>query len=290
MNVTPQDLRKVPLFANITDEHLAQLLAAFERRDVVRGTVLFEPGTIPDRLLLLVDGEIGLREEGEERFRVRAIAPIGELGALTALPRATSAVAATDATVLSISTQALMSFFEKHGDVAFPFHYNLLAVVADKIRRDRRRIDEMRRNLIVTQKAMKRMREALLESEDTPLHKLLFEQLDRLVEQNKKGHYMIQPAQALPTRVRLDDGAVGAVRAINKDQIQIDRKDAPAPALGSQWSGVLLLGPTREIPISGTVSTITDDAWVVVLDLLIDDYARALDEHLSRLLMLDVVL
>jgi CRP/FNR family transcriptional regulator, cyclic AMP receptor protein len=290
MNVTPQDLRKVPLFANITDGHLAQLLAAFEQRNVPQGTVLFEPGAIPDRLLLLVEGEIGLRENGVERFRVRPIAPVGELGALTALPRATTAVAATDAKLLSISTRALMSFFEQHGDVAFPFHYNLLGVVADKLRRDRLRMDEMRKNLITTQKAMKRMREALLEGEDTPLHKLLYEELDRLVEQNRKGHYLIRPAQALPTRVRLDDGALAAVRAINYDRIHIDKNDAPAPAVGSQWSGVLVLGGTEEIPVSGTVSVVTDEAWVVSLDLLIDDYARALDEHLARLLMLDIVL
>jgi CRP-like cAMP-binding protein len=265
-------------------------LGAFERRELPRGTLLFEPGAIPDRLLLLVQGEISLVEGDKERFRIRPIAPIGELGALTGIPRATTAIAATDAVLLSIGTQALMDFFERHGDVAFPFHYNLLSVVADKIRRDRQRTDEMRKNLISTQKAMKRMRDALLESEDTPLHKQLFEELDRLVEQNKKGHYLVEPAQALPTRVRLDDGSIAAVRAMSKEWIFVDRTDARAPAVGSHWSGVLLLGQDREIPISGTIDAGTDEAWAVRLDLLIDDYAGALEAHLTRLMMLDVVL
>jgi CRP/FNR family transcriptional regulator, cyclic AMP receptor protein len=290
MSVTPSDLRQVPLFAKITDEHLGQLIDACERRELRQGTVLFEAGAIPDKLLVLYEGEIALSEVGQERFRIRPVSPIGELGALTGIPRVTTAVAATDAKLLSIGTRALMDFFERHGDVAFPFHYNLLGVVADKIRRDRRRSDEMRKNLITTQKAMKRMRDALLEGEDTPLHKQLFEELDRLVEQNKKGHYLVQPAQALPTRIRLDDGSVAAVRAMNKEWIFVDRGDASAPRTGSQWSGVLLLGKDREIPVSGTIDAGSEDAWAVRLDLLINDYAAALDEHLTRLMMLDVVL
>lgn len=290
MDVSPSDLRKVPLFSKITDEHLGQLLAVLERRELEAGSVLFEPGSIPDRLLILTSGEIALYEGDEERFRIRPVSPIGELGAITGLPRATRAVAATRAQLLGIGTRALMDFFEQHGDVAFPFHYNLLGVVADKIRRDRRRMDEMRKNLITTQKAMKRMREALLEGDDTPLNRTLFDELERLLEQNKKGHYLIEPAQALPTRIRLDDGSAAAVRALSKEWLHVDKRDAPPPALGSAWSGVLVLGSYGEIPVSGTVDQIADEAWVVRLDLLIDEYARALDEHLSRQMILDFVL
>jgi CRP/FNR family transcriptional regulator, cyclic AMP receptor protein len=290
MTVTPSDLRKLPLFSRITDPHLDQLLQACERRQLEPGAVLFEPGSIPDRLLLLVDGEISLRTDGEERFRLRPLAPVGELGAITGLPRSTTAVAATPVTLLTISTRELMDFFERHGDVAFPFHYNLLQVVADKIRRDRRRMDEMRANLITTQKAMKRMRDALLEGEDTPLHKQLFDELERLLEQNKRGHYLVEPAQALPTRIRLDDGSIAAVSAMNNEWLHVDRRDAAAPTPGSSWSGVLLLGADREIPVSGTVDAVSDEAWSIRLDLLIDDYARALADHLTRLQMLDFVL
>jgi hypothetical protein len=101
---------------------------------------------------------------------------------------------------------------------------------------------------------------------------------------------LVQPAQALPTRVRLDDGSVAAVRAMSKEWIFVDRSDASAPRTGSQWSGVLLLGKDREIPVSGTIDAGNEEAWAVRLDLLIDDYAAALDEHLTRLMMLDVVL
>src|SRR5205823_858344 len=134
------------------------------------GEVLFEAGTAPEHFLLLLKGEVALREPGapgaEPRFRLLPIAPIGELGAVTGLKRNTTAVTSQPSHVLRIGVAALTSFFEKHGDVAFPFYHNLLNIVADKVRRDTRRVDEMRANLIRTQKAMKRLRDLVLETEE----------------------------------------------------------------------------------------------------------------------------
>lgn len=288
MTVAPSALRKIPLFANITDEHLSQLVRACKTRSVDGGEVLFQAGTVSDRFLILTEGEISLREGAEERFRLKPIAPVGELGALARLERRTTAVAATRAEVLEMPVADLMQFFEDHGDVAFPFHYNLIRVVADKIRRDTRRTEEMRRNLMTTQKAMKRMRDALLEGEDTPLHKQLFDEIEALIEQNKKGHYLVEPAEALPTSVRLDDGSIVAVKAMSKDWLHLPTSSS-APKHGSHWSGVLML-PEREIAVSGTVDGADDGGMHIRLDMLIDDYNRAVEDHLTRLQMLDFVL
>src|SRR5687767_7395851 len=148
MSLAPSLLRKIPLFSDITDQHLEQLVSAFRTKKAALGEVLFEAGSIPDRFLILVEGEISLKEGDAERFRLRPLAPVGELGALTRLQRRMTAVAAVPSELLELPIDDLMQFFETHGDVAFPFHYNLLRVVADKIRRDRRRLEEMRQNLI----------------------------------------------------------------------------------------------------------------------------------------------
>jgi CRP-like cAMP-binding protein len=288
MSVSPADLRKLPLFSQITDPHLRELVAAFKERRATLGEVLFEAGSIPQTFLILTDGEIALKEGGTERFRLKPVAPVGELGALTRIERRLTASAATPATVLELPIDDLMQFFEDHGDVAFPFHYNLLKIVADKIRRDRRRMEEMRHNIVTTQKAMKRMREALLEGDDTALSKQLFEEIEQLIAQNKKGRYLVQPADALPTRVRLDDGSVLAVTAMSKEWLHLEaagQKLAP----GKHWSGVLLL-PEREIAVSGNVEQSENGTAYVRLDSMIDEYAQAVDDHVTRLSMLDVVL
>lgn len=287
-SVSPADLRKLPLFSQITDPHLRDLIAAFGERRAAAGEVLFEAGSIPEAFLILTDGEIALKEGDNERFRLKPIAPVGELGALTRIERRLTAVAASPAVLLELAIDDLMQFFENHGDVAFPFHYNLLKVVADKIRRDRRRMEEMRHNIVTTQKAMKRMREALLEGDDTPLHKLLFEEIEQLIAQNKKGRYLVQPADALPTRVRLDDGSVIPVAAMSKEWLHLESPGQKLQA-GKHWSGVLLL-PEREIAVSGNVEQSENGTAYVRLDLVIDDYAQAIDDHVTRLSMLDVVL
>jgi CRP-like cAMP-binding protein len=290
MTVRPSDLQAIPLFHGITDEHLAELMGAFERLSVGPGEVLFEAGSAPTHFFLLVGGEVSLRDPGstgEPRFRLNPIAPIGELGAVTGMRRSTTAETTQPSEIWRIGVGALTEFFEKHGDVAFPFYHNLLNIVADKVRRDGRRIEEMRANLIRTQKQMKRMLEAVLESEETPLSKQLAETLEDLIEHNRRIHYMVAPSRTLTSSVRLDGGAMVAVREISDGLLRLAKSDA-APAVGSDWSGVLVT-PGGEVPVSGKVEASGADGALIRLDLLIEQYAAVLRDYLTRVQMLDFV-
>lgn len=290
MTVRPADLHAIPLFHGITHDHLAELMGVFERLSLGPGEVLFEAGAAPAHLWLLVSGEVALREPGvtgEPRFRLNPIAPIGELGAVTGTRRSTTAVTTQPSEVWRVGVGALTDFFEKHGDVAFPFYHNLLGIVADKVRRDGRRIDEMRANLIRTQKRMKRLLEAVLESEETPLSKEIAETLEDLIEHNRRIHYMVGPTLTLASAVRLDGGAIVPVLEISDGLLRLARSDA-APAVGSEWSGVLMT-PGGEVPVSGRVEAAGDDGALIRLDLLIEQYAAVLRDYLTRVQMLDFV-
>lgn len=286
MAARPSDLRAIPLFQSITDDHLAELTQAFERREHGPGAVLFEAGSEPRHFLLLVRGEVALQQDGETRFRLAPIAPIGELGAFIGLRRSVTAVTTQPSEVWQIGTAELRDFFEKHGDVAFPLYHNLLSVVADKVRRDTRRLDEMRGNLIRTQKAMKRLLELVLSTEETPLSKAMCETLEDLIEHNRRGHYMVEPAHTLTSQVRLDGGELVAVSEISEGRLRL--KLTPAPAPGAHMSFVLVT-PEREIPLSGTVEGVSQEGALLKLDLLIAEYAAALQEYLTRVQMLDFV-
>lgn len=281
-------LSRIPLFSGVTPAHLAELVAAFRRRDVPEGETLFSAGAVPERFHLLIDGEIVLLGEGDaERFRLRPPAPVGELASLVGLPRTMGAVAGPGCVVLELEVSKLMQFFEAHGDIGYPVHHNLLRLVADKLRRDDRRIVEMRHNLVTTQKAMKRMREALLESDDTPLHASLYEELDSLIEQNRKGHYLVEPTRAMPASVRVDGGAQVDVVALSNEWLHLAPHGKP-PKPGSEWNAVLVIGGD-EMVVSGNVDRVADDRIVIDLDPLIDELAGKLEGHLTRLQMLDIV-
>jgi len=279
-------LKSIPLFADLPDHSLEELVAACDRVEVEVGQTLFSAGAVADRLLLLVEGEVEVRAEGE-RFSVLPFAAVGELAALTGLRRATTAVALRPSQLLSIPSARLLSFFQAHGDTGFRFHEALTHILADKIDRDRRHIEEMKQNLVDTQKAMKRMREELLDAADTPLHRALFEQLDAHIEHNRRGRYLVEVPRALPIALRIR-GERAVLRISNERLFVATSADEPLES-GAAFTGVLC-APGTEIPVSGTVEAASDGSIPLSLDLLIDESAQQLEKLLARLQLLDVVL
>lgn len=288
MAIRTIDLHAIPLFQGITEQHLHALLGAFEQLSLPAGAVLFEAGSEPTFFHILASGEVELRERETARFTLTPIAPIGELGALTGLHRNTTAVTTKPSEIYRIERAALIDFFERHGDVAFPFQHNLLQVVALKIRRDNRRIEEMRANLIRTQKAMKRLLDSVLAAEETPLSKEVADTLEDLIEHNKRGHYLVEPTGPLMSSVRLDNGVLVPVLEMNDGLVRFGKWPGAVPEKSAHFSGVLVTSQT-EIPISGTVEATEGSSVLVKLDLLIDEYQEAVRDYLTRVQMLDFV-
>jgi CRP-like cAMP-binding protein len=288
MSLTPDALRTVPLFAGLADDHLQALAAVFSPLELAEGETLFHEGDEPTHFIVLARGEVTITHAGEPRFRLLPVAPIGELGSLAGVARRTSAVATAKSTVWRVERTALLRFFEQHGDVAFRFYHALLGIVADKIRRDELRMQAMRDNLVFTQKAMKALRDQVLEAEETPLSVDVVDQLEELIEHNRRGHYRVAPKHALATRVRRDDGVLVPVSEMSLDELHLPTGSLPGMAAGNEWSGVLVL-PSVEIPVSGRVDRCDEHEVNIRLDPMIQEYARALGEHLTRVQMLDFV-
>jgi len=288
MTIAAQDLQSVPLFRDFSGEHLEALAKVLKRETFPANHVLFKTGDLASQFLVLVRGEVALREEPNELFRLRAVATIGELGAVTGLARNTDAITATEAEIWSIPVPDLLKFFESHGEVAYPFYRNLLGAASDKIRHDRRRLYDMRANLIRTQKRMKALRELVLAARETEISKPVFEALDELIEHNRRAHYRVTPAPALPASVRMDDGSTVRLLELSEGFLKLDLHATAWPK-GAEWTGVLCL-PSGEIMVSGRVLRAGNDGVVMQLDLLIDAYKAAMFDYITRLQMLDFVI
>jgi CRP-like cAMP-binding protein len=283
-----QDLRTLPLFKGISEARLAELVEAFRPAEKKAGTVLFVPGDRATHFELLTQGEVTIEEEGATRFQLRPLAPLGELGAFTGLPRSTKATATTDVTLLSIPVGDLLGFFDRHGDVGFAFTRNLLELVSDKLRRDRRLLGEMRSNIIRTQKAMKKMRELVLESPETEISKPLFETLDGLVDNNRRANYRVAPPAAFPAHVRLDDNRVLRVMELSEGYVKVEGTLETVRRGSKDWTAVLVM-PTAEILVSGGVQREGEGGVVMKLDTMIDDYTKTLADYVTRVQLLDFV-
>ncbi|MCW5803548.1 MAG: cyclic nucleotide-binding domain-containing protein [Deltaproteobacteria bacterium] len=287
MAPSSSELRTIPLFQGFADDELAGLSALFERVAVDPDQALFDVGEQATKLYLLTAGEVVLDRPNDDRFRLHPPALIGELGALTGLPRSTRATVVAGSTVWSLSAKKVQAYFAQHQELGLRFLVNLLSVVADKVHRDQARMADMRGNLIRTQKELKRMRELVLDSDETPLSAPLHDTLDKLITNNRRVNYRVVPPPALPAELRLEAGGA-AVLDISRTHVAARFQHAKLPAAGTWVTGVLKLVGS-EIPISGKVLRAEGERLTIELDMLIDEYTSVLEGYLTRAQLLDVL-
>ncbi len=289
-----QDLRSLPLFQGISESRLEQLVATFRKATHKAGTVLFRPGDAAHNFELLTKGEVTVEEEPTStevpavRFDLRPLAPLGELGALTGTPRSTTATAKTDIELLTVKVTDLLGFFDANGDIGLAFYKNLLGLVSDKVRRDRSRMEDMRGNIVRTQKAMKQMREIVLSGAETEISKPIFDALESCIDRNRRANYRVTPTRAYPAHVRLDDGRTTPVLEVSEGHVKVAGKAKDLTKDPSFWAGVLVV-PSAEILLSGSVVREGEGGVVVKLDKPIDEFKSKLDDYTTRLQLLDFV-
>ena len=287
MGPTASELRTIPLFQGFGDAELAEIGALFAAVKADPATPLFDVGEPGTTFYLLTKGEVELT--GDDVFRLRPPALIGELGALTGLPRSTRATAAAGSELWEVPAKRIQDFLAKHQELGIQFLVNLLSVVADKVHRDQRRLADMRSNLIATQKDLKRLRELVLEAAETPISAPVHDTLDRLITHNRRVNYRVEPPAALAATVKLDSGVV-PVADLSRTHIsvQMPAELAAVPPVGTWLSGVADLAGTQ-IPISGRVHRAAGKKVTLELDLMIDEFASALEGYLTRAQLLDIL-
>lgn len=279
-------LRSLPLLRGIEDTDLQAFSTIFVRETLDPGTVLFTAGDRAQYFYILISGEVMICEEELLRCRIKPPSIIGELGALGGLTRNTTGTVSESSDMMRGSGEDLRDFLDAHPQASRAFYVNFTRLIADKVRRDQIRLEDMRSNIIRTQKAMKQMRDFILESEDTSISEPLHDQLQELITHNRRVNYRIEPPEVFTAHIRLDKGKIAPISQISRTHVSFQRVGTECPKTGSLWSGVLLLaGP--EIPISGKVLRTIGDRVDIELDLLIDEYGAALDGYLTQVQMLD---
>ena len=287
MSPRPDHLRLVPLFRGFSDDELAGVAALFEPATLKPDGTVFETGEAATELYLLISGEVTLVRPADDTYRLRPPALIGELGALTGLPRSCRAVVAGEAELFRLESARLQRHFADNQELGVRFLANLLEVVADKVHRDQRRIGDMRQNLVRTQKELKQIRELILESPDSPLSQPIHDAVDDLITHNRRVNYRVEPPSAAAAKFRLDAG-IADVLELSRTHVSLTWPARTTPPAGAWLAGVLDLGGT-EVPASGKVIRIDGKRVTLELDLFIDAYAQILEGYLTRVQLLDIL-
>lgn len=285
MGPSASELRTIPLFKGFGDTELAGVASLMEQ--VEPGSApLFDVNEPATSLYVLTKGEVVLDRPGDDVFRLRPPALIGELGALTGLARSTRATVTPGSVVWALPAAKLQAYLREHQELGLQFLVNLLSAVADKVHRDQRRMADMRANLISTQKDLKRLRELVLEAVETPISAPVHDTLDKLITHNRRVNYRVEPPPALAAHCRFDK-TNAPVADISRTHITVNLPNNPPP-VGSWVAGVAHLAGT-EIPISGRVHRTQGQKMTVELDLMIDEYVAALEGYLTRAQLLDIL-
>jgi CRP/FNR family cyclic AMP-dependent transcriptional regulator len=287
LQLAREHLHTIPTFRGLTDAQLDEMTPLFQRMEAGAGDVLFERGEPADACYLLTAGAVSLFQDPEQTHTLHPPVLIGDLGTVTDnAVRNSRAEVQDNAELWKVPTDALLEFFEGHPHTAVRVLRNMLAAATDKFGRDHTRLADMRGNIIRTQKSMKKMRDFLLDSEDTSVSKPIHEVLEGLIRQNRRVNYRVGPPQTLAASVRTDDGFQASVVQISRTHVSFRLDQGDLPKADSRTSGVLQLsGP--EIPISGKVLRTIERRVDLEFDLLIDEYAAILEGYLTRVQMLD---
>jgi len=279
------ELRTISLFQGFSDEDLIEVSTLFTKVSDAR-VPLFDVQEPARSLYLLTQGEVTLDRPGDDVFKLRPPALIGELGALTGLARSTRALVQEGSVVWELSARKLQAFLAERQELGVRFLVNLLSVVADKVHRDQRRMADMRGNLMRTQKELKRLRELVLETVETPLSAPVHDTLDKLITHNRRVNYRVEPPAALAATVKLEH-YVAPIIDISRTHLTMQVPDHP-PGQGSWVTGVAQLAGA-ELPISGRVHRSQGNKVTIELDMMIDEFVATLEGYLTRAQLLDIM-
>jgi CRP-like cAMP-binding protein len=136
-------LRRVPLFAGLTEEDLAGLATALRRRRYPRGATICLAGEPGERLYLVERGRvrIGLTAPDGREVVLNMLGPgdtFGDLALLDGEPRSADATAQDDCLLLILPRTAFLRHLEQHPRAALA----LLAEMSRRLRRNARLIQD----------------------------------------------------------------------------------------------------------------------------------------------------
>ncbi|MCP4681943.1 MAG: cyclic nucleotide-binding domain-containing protein [Desulfobacterales bacterium] len=281
-------LSGMPLFENLGPRAIGRIIDAMDERKTPQGETLFEYGGPGKDLYVLMSGKVRLICEGREIHRLTPLQLFGEVGTLTEIPRNTTAVTEPGSILNTINRDRLLELFEENRDMGLVVYKNLADIIASKFVIHQGHTDEIRGNLIRTQKEMKHMLDMILEQPETPLSEPTYDILNNLVSKNSRSNYRLQPSAHLPAHLVLHDKTLQVSNVSMKGMAVQISGIGPLPKVGEHISGVFN-GAGTELPVSGKVIRKDNKVLAISLDLMIDKYKSHLADYLVRIQLLSLI-
>lgn len=142
----PGSLRRVKIFASMSDEQLVRFLEFIEIREVRQFAELVKQGDPGDAMYFVMEGEVRVRLLiGGRESILATLSPgdfFGEIALFDHGPRSADVVANKDSILLRISAANFQKLAEKATDLATPFLLAMGRTLTGRIRADNKRFRE----------------------------------------------------------------------------------------------------------------------------------------------------
>ena len=141
--IKPGTLRRVKIFAEMSDEQLERFIHFMEVMQVRQWTELVKQGQHGDAMFLLLEGELRVRMmiDGKESVLV-TLNPgefFGEISLFDQGPRSADVVANKDSVLLKISDVSFQRLLTEAPELAAPFLFAMSRTLTARIRADNKR-------------------------------------------------------------------------------------------------------------------------------------------------------
>lgn len=108
-----EELRRIALFASMSNADLAKLAKLGELVDAEKGAVLIDQGDVGLECFLVLDGDAGVLINGEHQVTIGSGAIVGEMALIGHKPRNASVVAQTPMRLLSFNIAAFRQLLDE---------------------------------------------------------------------------------------------------------------------------------------------------------------------------------
>jgi hypothetical protein len=144
--IKPGSLRRVKIFAGMSDEQLARFVDFMEVQHVRQWSEVVRQGSPGDAMYLLLEGEARVRLviSGKEKILV-TLSPgefFGEIALFDHGPRSADVVANQDCVLLKIAASAFQRLVSDAPDLAAPFLFAIAKTLTARIRADNKRFQD----------------------------------------------------------------------------------------------------------------------------------------------------
>lgn len=144
--IRPGSLRRVKIFAGLSDEQLARFVDYIELKKIRQFTDIVRQGDPGDAMYMILDGEVRVRLMIGGKESILTVLGSGEFfGEMTLFdngPRSADVVANLDSQLLKLSASAFHKLSSQSPDLATPFLLAVGKTLTSRIRADNKRFRE----------------------------------------------------------------------------------------------------------------------------------------------------